>query len=126
EIDPADETEDLDLCQLAGDIEEDEAQEGVEERRVDNEADNEEGWVDERGSMSSGEVVDLERRVMPARRVLTKLRKVTHAVKNSSMKLLPRWREICKDNGLPIRVMPRDVKTRWNSTYDMLKFAIKY
>lgn len=22
--------------------------------------------------------------------------------------------------------MPRDVKTRWNSTYDMLKFALEY
>jgi hypothetical protein len=24
------------------------------------------------------------------------------------------------------RMMPRDVTTRWNSTYDMLEFAIKY
>ena len=24
------------------------------------------------------------------------------------------------------RIMPRDVKTRWNSTYDMLKFALDY
>jgi hypothetical protein len=23
-------------------------------------------------------------------------------------------------------MMPRDVSTRWNSTYDMLRFAIKY
>ena len=23
-------------------------------------------------------------------------------------------------------MMPRDVRTRWNSTYDMLKFAYKY
>jgi hypothetical protein len=28
--------------------------------------------------------------------------------------------------GLPPRMMPRDVSTRWNSTYDMLKFAITY
>lgn len=24
------------------------------------------------------------------------------------------------------RIMPRDVQTRWNSTYDMLKFALKF
>jgi hypothetical protein len=24
------------------------------------------------------------------------------------------------------RIMPRDVTTRWNSTYDMLKFALEY
>ena len=24
------------------------------------------------------------------------------------------------------RVMPRDVATRWNSTYDMLSFALEY
>lgn len=27
---------------------------------------------------------------------------------------------------LPERIMPRDVSTRWNSTFDMLDFAIKY
>lgn len=24
------------------------------------------------------------------------------------------------------RIIPRDVSTRWNSTYDMLKFALEY
>ncbi|KIL55207.1 hypothetical protein M378DRAFT_91233, partial [Amanita muscaria Koide BX008] len=50
------------------------------------------------------------------------LRRVSYAIKNSSTKLLPRWREIW----FPERIMPRDVKTRWNSTYDMLVFAIDY
>jgi hypothetical protein len=27
---------------------------------------------------------------------------------------------------LDARMMPRDVSTRWNSTYDMLKFALDY
>ena len=28
--------------------------------------------------------------------------------------------------GLKRRIMPRDVSTRWNSTYDMLDFATQY
>jgi hypothetical protein len=31
-----------------------------------------------------------------------------------------------KELGLDIRMMPRDVSTRWNSTYDMLDFAVTY
>ena len=27
---------------------------------------------------------------------------------------------------LPAHLIPRDVKTRWNSTYDMMKIALKY
>ncbi|KIL55066.1 hypothetical protein M378DRAFT_57248, partial [Amanita muscaria Koide BX008] len=54
------------------------------------------------------------------------LRKVAYAIKNSSTKLLPRWREICKENQMKVRVMPRDVTTRWNSTFEMLDFAIEY
>ncbi|KIL63648.1 hypothetical protein M378DRAFT_79408, partial [Amanita muscaria Koide BX008] len=40
--------------------------------------------------------------------------------------LLPCWLEICQEQRLKVRVMPRDVKTCWNSTYDMLVFAIEY
>ena len=28
--------------------------------------------------------------------------------------------------GLSVRMMPRDVSTRWNSTFDMLDFALNY
>ncbi len=31
-----------------------------------------------------------------------------------------------EDLDLAIKIMPRDVSTRWNSTYDMLCFAIEY
>jgi hypothetical protein len=38
----------------------------------------------------------------------------------------PKWFLILKEVGLKSRMMPRDVSTRWNSTYDMLSFAVKY
>ena len=40
--------------------------------------------------------------------------------------LLPGWKACLKDLGLAIRIMPQDVSTWWNSTYDMLCFAIEY
>jgi len=56
-----------------------------------------------------------------------------YAIKNSTTILLPRWFELLEDlvndanlDPLAIRMMPRDVTTQWNSTYDMLVFALKY
>ncbi len=40
--------------------------------------------------------------------------------------LLPRWYEILDEIDHHARIMLRDVTTRWNSTYDMLVFAIEY
>ena len=39
---------------------------------------------------------------------------------------LPTWRRICHELNLKERLIPRDVVTRWNSTYDMLKFVLRY
>ena len=47
-------------------------------------------------------------------------------MKNSTTLILPRWYEIVDELKLAERIMPRDVSTRWNSTYDMLKFALDY
>ena len=57
-------------------------------------------------------------------------------MKNSTTIILPEWFSILdrmekasKDKSkkpLGRRVMPRDVATRWNSTYEMLDFAYKY
>jgi hypothetical protein len=41
-------------------------------------------------------------------------------------KLLPAWYRYLGELKLAIRLMPRDVATRWNSTFDMLNFAVEY
>lgn len=57
-------------------------------------------------------------------------------MKNSTTIILPQWFAILdrmikasiekKKVPLGRRVMPRDVATRWNSTYEMLDFAYRY
>jgi len=49
---------------------------------------------------------------------------VSFAIKNSTTIILPKWYATLDE--LNDRMMPRDVTTRWNSTYDMLEFAITY
>ena len=68
---------------------------------------------------------------------VSQLRKLAHAIKNSTTLILPRWFEIIEqcaaaasesttEKTLAVCKMPRDVTTRWNSTYDMLEFASDY
>ena len=45
---------------------------------------------------------------------------------HSSTVLLPAWKKCVAALQLKGRIMPRDVTTRWNSTYDMLSFAVTY
>ena len=40
------------------------------------------------------------------------------------MILLPAWYERLEEFNLSKRLMPRDVSTWWNSTFDMLEFAL--
>lgn len=55
-----------------------------------------------------------------------KLRKLSFAIIHSTTIALPAWRKACAAHKLPVRLIPRDVKTRWNSTYDMVKMAFKF
>jgi hypothetical protein len=47
-------------------------------------------------------------------------------MKDSTTIILPQWFTSLEDLDLGQRMMPRDVTTRWNSTYDMLEFAVDY
>lgn len=41
-------------------------------------------------------------------------------------KLLPAWHNILREQGRPVTNIPRDVATRWNSTFDMLAYVLKH
>jgi hypothetical protein len=47
-------------------------------------------------------------------------------MKDSTTIILPQWFTTLEDLDLGQRMMPRDVTTWWNSTYDMLEFAVDY
>jgi len=54
------------------------------------------------------------------------VRKFLFAIVHLTTIALPAWREACVAHSLCACLIPRDVKTRWNSTYDMLKVMLKY
>jgi hypothetical protein len=54
------------------------------------------------------------------------LRQLSFAVVRSTTIALPAWRRCCEKNNLKTKLIPRDVVTRWNSTHDMMKFALQY
>ena len=47
-------------------------------------------------------------------------------MKNSTTIVLPQWFSVLQELELAEQMMPRDVKTRWNSTFDMLDFAVEH
>jgi hypothetical protein len=54
------------------------------------------------------------------------IRGLSFAIIHSTTLALPAWKRACLTHSLPERLIPRDVRTRWNSTFDMLSFAVKY
>ncbi|KIM36076.1 hypothetical protein M413DRAFT_46004, partial [Hebeloma cylindrosporum] len=97
---------------------------GSGEDNDEDEDDNTDGWTDVREELSDEEREALDKSLQPVRLVL--LRKTAFAIKNSTTLILPRWYTLLDELKLNERIMPRDVSTRWNSTYDMLKFALHY
>ncbi|KAF9565458.1 hypothetical protein CPC08DRAFT_620238, partial [Agrocybe pediades] len=89
--------------------------------------DNIDGWLDMRDGMSENELEEqVDENIQPIRLVLVKLCKSVFAIKNSSTLLLPQWKVILDELELVCRIMLHDVTTHWNSTFDMLNFALKY
>jgi hypothetical protein len=115
-----------------------------ETERADDEVDEDE-WVDELQRLSADERDTAHGQIQPIRFVLVKvrrsrtfpdcsehslsthqLRKLAFKIIHSTTIILPAWHEILEELKLECRIMPRDVSTRWNSTFDMLDFALKY
>ncbi len=105
--------------------------------------DNEDGFVDEREEMDEEEREELDDSILPVKLLLTKvwaairayhpsepispqIRTIAYKITFSSTILLPAWHDIVVSLELPRRVLPRDVRTRWNSTFQMLDVALKY
>jgi hypothetical protein len=54
------------------------------------------------------------------------VRQLSFSIIHSTTIVLPAWRLACKKYSLRVRILPRDVATRWNSTYDMLSVVQAY
>ncbi|KIK36562.1 hypothetical protein CY34DRAFT_94149, partial [Suillus luteus UH-Slu-Lm8-n1] len=54
------------------------------------------------------------------------LRKLAYKLIHSTTILLPTWHKVLRASGQSITNMPWDVATQWNSTFDMLKYALDH
>ncbi|RDX40981.1 hypothetical protein OH76DRAFT_1306727, partial [Lentinus brumalis] len=85
-----------------------------------------EEWVDEVATLSEEERAEFEANVRPVKLVLVKVRKLAFKIVNSPTILMPAWRDLCRELNMPEKLIPRDVPTRWNSTYDMALATVEY
>ncbi|KAF8257405.1 hypothetical protein EI94DRAFT_1630941, partial [Lactarius quietus] len=83
-------------------------------------------WVKFCEGLTEEEVMELDESIQPVQSMLIKLRKMAFALKNSMTLLLPQWYNTLSAHHLPHCIMPHDVSTWWNSTFDMLNFVIEY
>ncbi|KAK7047838.1 hypothetical protein VNI00_006166 [Paramarasmius palmivorus] len=86
----------------------------------------EEEVLDAKSLLNDFETVDLETEIAPIQQALLKICTISFKVIHSITKLLPAWCALLTERGLPIRIIPRDVRTRWNLTFTMLEFALAY
>ncbi|KAI6010339.1 hypothetical protein EDC04DRAFT_2580957, partial [Pisolithus marmoratus] len=90
------------------------------------EIDNNEGWVDELDDLTEKDWIGLEKSIWPVKLVLVKLQRLAYKIVNLLTIILPAWKEILRDLHMTISLMPRDVQMRWNSTLNLLEYALKH
>jgi hypothetical protein len=54
------------------------------------------------------------------------LHKVAFKLINSTTILLPAWHEALHSSKMSVMLMPCDVATRWNLTFEMLNYAVEH
>ncbi|KAJ8085640.1 hypothetical protein PM082_004458 [Marasmius tenuissimus] len=92
-------------------------------RRASVAEDDTNGLIDACDKLPLEDEEALEQEVAPFCAVLVKICGLAYKIIHSSTILLLAWkRHLCSLNLTP-QLIPQDVKTRWNSTYDMLDFA---
>ncbi|KAF8991489.1 hypothetical protein BDQ17DRAFT_1254876, partial [Cyathus striatus] len=80
--------------------------------------------VDEVAALSQAEHTVIEEKLCPVRLILAKVCKLAYKTVYSTMKLLPAWTACLEELGLPVRIIPCGVCTRWNLTHDLLSFVL--
>ncbi|KAJ6615961.1 hypothetical protein B0H10DRAFT_1800597 [Mycena sp. CBHHK59/15] len=90
------------------------------------EEDDDADIFDEIGHMLEAEREEFLEQTKEICSALIKVRTVAKKTINSSTLLLPAWKKVVSDCELPAKILPRDMKTRWNSTYDMIIAALQY
>jgi len=107
------------------DEEEDEDEE-EDDSGIDWNAEDFDDGVDELEMLPAHERERVTAETATIRETVTKLRQLAFAIIHSTTIALPAWRLTCETLKLKRRLIPRDVVTRWNSTYDMMHFALNY
>ncbi|KAH9918529.1 uncharacterized protein BXZ73DRAFT_52881, partial [Epithele typhae] len=82
-------------------------------------------WVDDMSGMTPGELRDFRSNLRPVRLMLTKLRRLAATIRKSTTILLPAWKKQLELLNQDILMLKQDVRTRWCSTHDMLKRAVR-
>ncbi|KIM54106.1 hypothetical protein SCLCIDRAFT_61116, partial [Scleroderma citrinum Foug A] len=90
------------------------------------EDDNDNGLVDKTSNLTDAQWIELDRSLRPVKLALVKLCKLAFRIIHSTTIVLPAWKEILRDLHLVFSCMPRGVMTRWNSTFDLLEYALKH
>ena len=104
----------------------DEDEEVDEDGQNEEECDDPDDSIDELQTMSEEDRTRILEETCVVRTTVTKIRKLAFAIINSTTVALPAWHCLCKLHKLVSKLMPRDVVTWWNSTYDLLQFSLKY
>ncbi|KAG1812878.1 uncharacterized protein BJ212DRAFT_1242422, partial [Suillus subaureus] len=119
--------DDPELVKLTTDIEIEDMRTADKDPNKDAESkDDDEGWVDELYLLEEEEHKQLMDSICPLKLILAKLQKLTYKVIHLMTIILPAWKAVLEDLDLPVRIIPCDISTWWNSTYDMLDFVLTY